>query len=162
MYFLTVDFPQRPLVHQALTSLRAPRSLSPKRMCSHGAPCTACVLFLRVVNSTLRRFLGSSVRTCVVGAIPPSHCLELGSCSRLLNDGIFVPSVSFPHFAPVLNEVPLLTIGPQSFLNCGATSSTAAALCSLCLPCSNRSSSIDPRSALLLLSGFTSKKSGNL
>jgi hypothetical protein len=33
------------------------------------------------------RFLGSSTRTSVVGAIPPSHCLVLGSCSRSLNDG---------------------------------------------------------------------------
>ncbi len=33
------------------------------------------------------RFLGSSVRTCVVGAIPPSHRLELGDCSRPLSEG---------------------------------------------------------------------------
>ncbi len=49
--------------------------------------CAACALLPLAVHSTLRRYLGSSVRTCVVGAIPPSHCLELGSCSRSLNDG---------------------------------------------------------------------------
>jgi hypothetical protein len=47
-----------------------------------------CAPFMPLhVYSTTCRFLGSSTRTSVVGAIPPSHCLVLGSCSRSLNDG---------------------------------------------------------------------------
>ena len=42
--FFDGRFPQRLRVDQALTSLQAPRSLSPKRMCSHGAHCVCAVL----------------------------------------------------------------------------------------------------------------------
>jgi hypothetical protein len=83
------------------------------RVCSHPRRCALVVcparaLLPSVGDFTLGRFLGDSVRTCVVGAIPPSHHLELGSCCRSLNEGTSAQRFIFSCFCRGFTWVLLL------------------------------------------------------
>jgi hypothetical protein len=81
------------------------------------------------------RYLGSSIRTCVVGAIPPSHCLELGSCCRPLSQGEQSSNRAFlPHSFTAIQACRIASHPPRAVVDevrgdvlhsCSITRSTA-------------------------------------